>query len=520
MLIGRMATAAITAGPDAPPATRRPVPGRVVVPAAVAGLLIALSVPPAGFWVLGIAGVALLGALLAGRPARTRALIGFVGGMGLYGVTIWWFTEFNFIGAVASMMVEAGFLALAALLTPPGRGRQVAWIGALVLQDWVRTYVPFGGVPLGGIPLGQAAAPLAPVARLGGQLLVTGSVALAGVVLESCTRGLLAARARRTVTVAWQTAMFPAVAAVAVVAVVVAGRVAPSGHQVGTLRVAAVQGGGRRGLRAIHGSPATVLQAQITASQRITGPVDLILWPEDVVALDGPIAGTTVAAQLGQLAVAHHSAFLAGVTEDIGPAHFRNAVVVWDDTGSITGRYDKVHRVPFGEYVPLRSLVEHVVSLNNIPRDAIAGHGTGEVQTQAGPVGIVISFEVFFPARARSAIRAGGQVLLAPTNTASYRTSQVSAAEVAADRLRAWETGRAVVMAAPTGWSAVVDPRGRLLARSGLSTAAVLELTVPRRVGLTPYVRYGDGPVVVVAALLLAAGWALGVVRTVNSSKP
>jgi len=466
-------------------------------------------VPPAGFWPLGIVGVGLLGSLLGGRRARTRALIGFLGGMGLYGVTIYWFTEFNFIGGVVSMMIESAFLAGAAALTPPGRGRQIGWIGALVLQDWVRTYIPFGGVPLGGIPIGQGQGPLAPAARIGGDLLVTGVVALLGVALEGLIRALVAARAKQAVTGGWRTATFPVVAAAVAAALVVAGRVAPSGHQVGTMRVAAVQGGGRRGLRAIHSSAEVVFEAQLAASRLVTQPVDLLLWPEDVIALDNPIAGTAIAAEVGQVAVSHHAALLAGVTEDVGATKFRNAEVVWDPEGQITGRYDKVHRVPFGEYVPLRGFIKHFVSLSVIPRDAIAGTGTGEVSTAAGPVGIVISYELFFSARARSAIRAGGQVLFVPTNTSSYRTSQVPAAEVATDRLRAWETGRAVVMAAPTGWSAVLDSRGRLLQRSRLGAQQVLVATVPRRVGLTPYGTWGDLPVVLAAALVLAAGWIL-----------
>jgi apolipoprotein N-acyltransferase len=283
------------------------------------------------------------------------------------------------------------------------------------------------------------------------------------------------------------------------------------------MRIAVVQGGGRRGSRAVHSSPITVFQNQVAATRMVTGPVDLILWPEDVIALAGPVVGNPIAPQVGAIATAQHADLLAGVTEDIGPTRFRNAMVLWDRSGRITGRFDKVHRVPFGEYIPLRSLIRHVVNLDVIPRDAIPGHGTGEIMTSSGPVGVVISFEVFFSERSRSAIRAGGQVLLAPTNTASYTTTQVPAAEVAAERLRSWETGRDVVMAAPTGWSAVLDDRGRLLQRSGLGTAQVLEATVPRRVGQTPYVRWGDWPVGALAALVLALSQ---LDQVVNSGKP
>ncbi len=495
------------AAPDlAPrPPVRRATWG-LVAASAGAGLLIAASVPPMGFWPLGVLGLAALVALLRGRPARTRALVGFVGGLGLYAVTISWFAEFNVIGAIASMAAEAAFMAGAAWATPPWRGRRAGFVGAVVLQDWVRTYVPFGGVPLGGVPLGQAAGPLVPAARLGGQLGLTGVTAMAAVALE-----LLVATAagRGPGARTWGRAGELAAMFAVVVALPVAGVLTPAGRSVGTLRVALVQGGGRRGLRAVETSAQRAYDAQVTETAQVRGPVDLIVWPEDVVALPGPLAGSPQAAQLGAIARAHGAPLLAGVTEDVGADKFRNAIVEWSAGGAVVGRYDKVHRVPFGEYIPLRSLVRHVVSLDAVPRDAIAGRGSGSLATPAGPVAITISYEVFFPDRARSAVRAGGQVLLVPTNTASYTTTQVSAAELAAMRVRAWSTGRDVALVAPTGWSAVVDSHGRVLQRSRLDVPAVLEATLTRRTARTPWVRWGDLPTLVAAALLASGGWAL-----------
>src|SRR5207302_3197255 len=115
------------------------------------------------------------------------------------------------------------------------------------------------------------------------------------------------------------------------------------------------------------------------------------------------------------------------------------------------------------------------------PRDAIPGHGSGLLKTPAGDLGVVISYEVFFPDRARSAINAGGSVLLVPTNAASFRTSQVPTQEVAAARLRALETGRDVVQAAPTGYTAIVDSNGQVHQRSQLGRQQVLHATVHRR---------------------------------------
>ncbi|WP_269799643.1 nitrilase-related carbon-nitrogen hydrolase [Geodermatophilus chilensis] len=116
---------------------------------------------------------------------------------------------------------------------------------------------------------------------------------------------------------------------------------------------------------------------------------------------------------------------------------------------------------------------------------------------------MVISYEVFFSDRARAAVTAGGQVLLVPTNAASYTTEEVPATEVAAARMRARETDRAALQAAPTGYTAVVRPDGIVVAQGGLGTPEVLTATVPLRTGITTYTRTGDWPVLAAMMLVL-----------------
>jgi apolipoprotein N-acyltransferase len=212
---------------------------------------------------------------------------------------------------------------------------------------------------------------------------------------------------------------------------------------------------------------------------------------------------------VAEVARATGAVLVAGIIEDVGTDRFRNAAVAWAPDGSQVARYDKVRRVPFGEYIPFRSLVDRVADISAVPRDALEGRGPGILRTPAGPLGVVISYEVFFADRARAAVRAGGLVLLVPTNASSFTTSQVPTQELAAARLRALETGRTVVQAAPTGFTAVVDPRGRVVARTDLGAPAVLERTVTLRDDQTLATRLGDGPptgaataVVAVAALL------------------
>ena len=94
-------------------------------------------------------------------------------------------------------------------------------------------------------------------------------------------------------------------------------------------------------------------------------------------------------------------------------------------------------------------------------------------------------------------------MLLVPTNASSYRNAQIPSQEVAAARLRAVETGRWVVQAAPTGYSAVIDHRGNVRSQGGLGGAEVLQADVGLRTGQTLAVSLGSAPWLGAAALVL-----------------
>jgi apolipoprotein N-acyltransferase len=183
--------------------------------------------------------------------------------------------------------------------------------------------------------------------------------------------------------------------------------------------------------------------------------------------------------------------------------------VAFGPNGTLVSRYEKVHRVPFGEYVPYRSFFAHLGNLSAVPRDAIPGTGTGLLPTPAAPLGAMISYEVFYADRGRPAVRAGAQLLIVPTNTSSYSTAQVPTQEVAAAEVQAVQQGRDLLQAAPTGYSAAITNRGVLLDRSVLGARQVVTATLARRVGWTLYVRFGDLPTELLAALVLLVGWVL-----------
>jgi apolipoprotein N-acyltransferase len=474
--------------------------GRVVLPSLAAGILMAASLPPWGWWPLGLAGAGLLYWRLAGLRLRSRLLSGWCAGLGCYALGLMWARAFNWYGALVLILLEALFMAAAAGLTPPARGRAPAFVAACTLTEAVRMTWPFGGLPLGGVFLGQANGPLLPLARVGGPLLLTAGVWAAGVGLATFVCGLDRVRIRGGLVLA------------GLILLLVFSAISPDGGRpVRTLAVALVQGGGRRGLDKEEVPPATVFTAQLAANYRVSRqhPIPkLVLWPEDVIALSEPLRESPQSATMSTLARQLHTTLVAGVTAPVSQTAFRNEIVAWGPNGRIVSTFEKVHRVPFGEYVPYRSLISHVANLSEVPLDAVPGHGTGLMRTPAGPLGTLVSFEVFYASRSRTSVRAGAQLLIVPTNTSSYATSQVPTQEVAADAVQAVETGRDLVQAAPTGYSTVVNHVGSVERRSVLGRREVVTADVPLRQGFTLYDHLGDLPILVLGAIALAAGWA------------
>lgn len=463
-------------------------PARAAVLAILAGGAWALAAPPRGWWPLLPVGAGLLAVALAGQRLRQRLLLGTLCGAVVYGATLPWLVDFSAAGYVAMAVFETGLLALAAAATV----RWWALPAALVLLEAAQTRVPLGGFPLPGLAYSQPDGPFVLAAPLGGSLLVVGAAVTAGTCLAALC---LLPTVRQRVAAA-------GAAAVLAVLPLVGGSVATT-SPAGTLDTVVVQGGGPRGTRAVFTDPNEVTARQLAVLDGVTGSPDLVLLPEGVVVVDAPFAATARSQELGRYAAALGTSLVVGVVEG-EPNGFRNAAVAYGPDGAMVGRYEKRHRVPFGEYIPARALLSRLTDATSlVPKDAIVGRGTARLGLPQAPVGVVISYEVFFADRVREAVRAGGQLVLVPTNASSYVGDEVPATELAAARLRAREFGRAVLQAAPTGYSAIVLPDGEVVARTDLGAAAVLRERVPLRTGLTPFARTGDLPMVTLAGMVV-----------------
>ncbi len=293
--------------------------------------------------------------------------------------------------------------------------------------------------------------------------------------------------------------------------VVTVAAIAPDGRPVGTAEVALVQGGGEQGTRKTATSVVEVFDRHLDATALVERPVDLVVWPEDVIDTDGRFVDDPWSAQVATLARDLRAPMIVGTVEGDGPDAFRNAAVLIGSDGAVRQRYDKVHRVPFGEYVPLRWLLEPVAGAALPDRDARVGDLPGhlDVPGAVGRVAVPISWEIFFPDRTREGVEAGARLVLNPTNGASFTGTIVQTQQVASSRMRAIEAGRWVAQVAPTGFSAVIDDRGRVQQRTAIGERAVIQQTVELREGLTLYTRWGNGPGLLLAAALVVGGWAV-----------
>ncbi len=459
---------------------------------ALAGICLAGSVPPWGWWPLAFIGFAFLDRLLVDTNAKQRfRRMWMVGAWWLFPAMLW-MADLTPPGYVVACILYPAYYGVAAALTPPDHRRRFVFPGAFAVAELARWYWPFGGVPLANVALSQVESPIGQTARLLGPLFVIMLVIVIG-------QALAAAVVERETTA-------PRLAVGFVVVALLAAWLHPRAAVVEQLDVAVVQGGGPTRTRASSDQQPVVLARHIEATRDISGPVDLILWPENVVNPGRFLDIDDAAERVAGVAIEQNATLLPGwfypVNGNTATVNYHAAVT---PEGEEVDRYDKVRIVPFGEYVPLRGIIERFSS--EIPsRDVIQGTGPAVLNTPVGVVGVAISWEAFFERRSRDAVRNGAQILTNPTNGSSFWLTQVHTQQVASNQLRAIENDRWLLMAGPTGLSAVIDPNGDLLQRTDIGERAVLEATVEMRDGRTLASLVGFWPVLIYGLVAIGAG--------------
>jgi len=238
--------------------------------------------------------------------------------------------------------------------------------------------------------------------------------------------------------------------------------------------------------------------------------VDLVVLPES----PAPKSFQTDAEYRRRLTDLAHHYSLGIIVSNVayaevpGDSRYFNSAYFLDQEGRVRGRYDKIHLVPFGEYVPLQSVFFFLQSVTQEASDFSPGSELAEVETPAGTVNAIICFEAVFPELVRRFVEQGSQLIVNLTNDSWYGNSSAPYQHLAMARWRAVENRRYLLRAANSGISAIIDPAGRISASTGLLRQDVCLGRFDFITHESFYTRHGDVVAIVCAIIvILALAW-------------
>ena len=461
------------------------------------GALVPLGFAPFDWWPLGVLGVALHYLSLVGSRPREAGWLGFVFGVGLFGVGVSWiYVSIHDYGAAPpplAALITFGFVLLLAsyqalqcyLWRRWCADRLPAWTFAaswLLVESWRGWFLT--GFPWLYLGYAHVSSPLSGLAPLVGVQGLGLLVALLAAVPVQALLDWRAGAGRRAVL----SALAPLLILL-LVTVALHGTAWTQPAQRLPLRVALVQGNIPQELKF---DPAAI-QAGLDRYAALTEPVwplDLVVWPETAI----PLVYQNEPALLQSLderAAASGTALVTGVffRSDQG---LHNSVVA---LGAGSGVWHKQRLVPFGEYVPLREVVSDLLALFELPLSSLAPGSDLQQPLQVQGIGVApfICYEVVYPEFVRTHAAEAG-LLLTVSNDTWFGDSIGPHQHLQIAAMRARELGRSMLRATNNGITAVIDPQGRSSAALPQFAAAVLEAEVQVYEGLTPFARWGERP--------------------------
>lgn len=475
-----------------------PLPIALVL-SAVAGWVMDLGFPDLDLWPLTLVGVALMLLALRGLSIPQALLVGAVGGFSFYGIHIWWLTVYlGLVPWIALTLAQVALFSLgAALIAAVWREASLWWTGPLgrlgvvppliagawVLREAIAATWPFGGFAWGRVAHSQSESPFASLVAWVGQsglsfLMVWLSALVVAVLLEwrvsRESRALIVVTAV-TVLLTWPA--FP-------------------WQATGSLRVLAVQGNADAGLFAQY-APGDNLRDHYEVTQPLYGEeVDVVVWPENASDLD-PLRFEDARKIVDEVASRMQAPLVVGTITKDGEETF-NSVLLWEvpdgeESGRQTDQYDKIHPVPFAEYLPAREFFYPLAPslFDLIPRDYSFGERDTVFSLDGHTAGIAICYDIVDDAIFWQMMAEGADIILAPTNNADFGRTDQSVQQLAIARLRGIEMGRSVVNISTVGTSAIMTPEGVTLDRLPTYTEGYMIEDVPTANHLTPAVRFG-----------------------------
>jgi len=263
-----------------------------------------------------------------------------------------------------------------------------------------------------------------------------------------------------------------------------------------SVRVAIIQGNIEQSMKWDPGNQEkTIRTYYVLSHEAMAAGAALIVWPETAVPLFFQEEGF-LGKKVREVARNTRADLVFGspayVREGAARRYYNRAYHLSPD-GTTSGHYDKVHLVPFGEYVPLKRFFPFVHRLVAAAGDFASGQRVAPIPVAGLPSGILICFEVIFPELARAHTLHGAEILINLTNDAWFGMTSAPYQHLATAVFRAVENRRPMIRAANTGFSAFIDAAGRIRTVGGLFHEDVLvyDLGLAPR-SLTFYTRYGD----------------------------
>jgi apolipoprotein N-acyltransferase len=465
-----------------------------------------IAFPPvdAGF----LAFLALVPLALYFRFSRAGPLAVASGAFGLafFGALLSWIRLFGMAAYVALVIVQTLWLVGAFLAGRVLRDRLpegwkvVAFPITVVVAEFARSNLPWGGFSWGG--LGYTQHDNLSMLRLAPYTGVWGISFLVALVNSMMAEAIVVRRGR---AVGWM--------AGAVALILLPGLLPVSTPQGKRASLAMVQGNVPENTLDPKADDEIVLQNHVSLTRTLEGRnLSLIVWAEGALERD-PFKDRHFGDAISRTIEGTGVPLVAGATFDSarpGPRGVKNMTLMYRADGSLAGLYIKQRLVPFGEWVPLRRILQPVVpEISRIPVDLVKGSRSTVFTIPEGRFASVICYESTYPDLVRSFVRKGARMLVVSTNNSSYGRTPQSDQHLAFSQLRAAEQRMWVAHTAISGGSAVISPEGRITQATGLFEQAVITPTIRFATSVTPYARFGDwfplaALISMVAALLLS----------------
>src|SRR5690554_3483527 len=483
------------------PDLSRPAPLWVaLLSAAVGGAVLAGAFPSLGWWPLAVPGTALILWSLLGRSAWASFAVGLVSGFAFYGIHIFWLT--TYLGAVpwlALAGLQTIFFGLGSVLITlawrfglrswpeTARGGTTARLlllpavlaGLWTLREGIVSVWPYGGFSWGRLAFSQSQSPLGDLAAwLGASGLSFVVALLAATILQAVREGSI---------VTWKRLVVPAIALLVTLLMP-----AWPTQTNGSIRVAAVQGNSDAGLFAQR-ERGDILNDHLEATVPVLDEeIDLVVWPENAADLN-PLDYPQAASVLDYVTEELDAPLVVGTVTSDEVARIFNSLLLWQPGEGPVQQYDKIHPVPFAEYLPDREfwylLAPSLFDL--VPRDYSFGERPNvfDIDLANGDqlaAGLAICFDIVDDALLHQMVDGGAEIILAPTNNADFGRSDESVQQLAIARLRAIEYGRSVVNTSTVGTSAIIAPDGSTIVELETFTPGVMLEDVPLSNTVTP----------------------------------